>query len=65
MTWAKLLRRVFDVDVTVCPLCAGQMKILSAILKRETIKRILTHLGVPPDVPPIAPARSQQLVASL
>jgi hypothetical protein len=65
ISWAKLLRRVFDVDVTVCPICSGNMKILSAILKRENIKRILIYLGVPPDVPPVAPARTRQLVASL
>jgi len=58
MSWAALLKRVFNIDVKTCPHCQGEMKVISAILDKETITKILTHLGLPTEPPPIAPARS-------
>ncbi len=46
MRWARLLKRVFDIDVERCA-CGGQMKILAAIEEPVVIVRILTHLGLP------------------
>jgi len=31
MGWARLLRRVFDLDLEHCPRCGGDMKIIAAI----------------------------------
>ena len=48
--WARLLKRVFDIDVERCPNCgAGELKIIAAILERPVIEKILTHLGLSPD----------------
>jgi Putative transposase len=57
--WAKLLKRVFNLDLTHCPHCGGELRIVSAILQRQAIEKILNHLGLDPQPPPRAPARGQ------
>ena len=53
MGWARLLKRVFDIDLRRCPSCgAGELKIIAAILQRAAIEKILTHLGLDPRPPP-------------
>jgi hypothetical protein len=61
MSWARLLRRVFDIDVEHCE-CGGKLKIIAAIEEPVLIVRILTHLGLPARSPPRAPARSPPLI---
>ena len=56
MHWARLLNRVFHIDVERCA-CGGQLKILAAIEGPVVIVRILTHLGLPAQAPPRAAAR--------
>ena len=56
--WARLLKRVFDIDLQHCPHCgAGELKIIAAILERPAIEKILTHLGIDPQPPPRGRAR--------
>jgi hypothetical protein len=55
--WASLLRRSFDVDVMQCPRCQGRLRVLAVITEREPVGRILAHLGVAIDLPPLARAR--------
>jgi hypothetical protein len=58
ISWARLLKRVFDIDVRHCPRCgAGELKIIAAILERPVIEKILTHLGLDPQPPPRGRAR--------
>jgi len=58
ISWARLLKRVFDVDMHTCPNCgAGELKIIAAILERPVIEKILTHLGLDPQPPPRGRAR--------
>ena len=57
--WAKLLKRVFNLDLEHCPNCGGELKIIAAILERPSIEKILTHLGLQARAPPRAPARGQ------
>ncbi len=53
VSWARLLKRVFDIDMQHCPNCgAGELKIIAAILERPVIEKILTHLGLDPQPPP-------------
>ncbi len=61
MGWARLLKRVFDLDLEHCPQCGGDMKIIAAIEAPEVIVRILTHLGLPARAPPRSPARGLPL----
>ena len=41
---AELLRMVFEVDVTACPRCGGEMRILAFVTEPAAITRILAHL---------------------
>jgi hypothetical protein len=44
MTWAKRLKRVFNIDIETCEACQGQVKIIACIEDPEIIKKILNHL---------------------
>ncbi|MFN5157192.1 MAG: hypothetical protein ACK5IH_13215 [Betaproteobacteria bacterium] len=58
ISWARLLKRVFDIDMHTCPNCGGgELKIIAAILERPVIAKILTHLGLDPQPPPRGRAR--------
>ena len=43
-TWAKRLKRVFDIDVQTCGACGGTVKIVAAIEDPVAIQKILTQL---------------------
>ena len=64
LSWARLLKRVFDLDLEHCPNCGGQLNIIAAILEQPVIEKILTHLGLQARAPPRAPARRSQLQAA-
>ena len=64
LSWAKLLKRVFDLDLEHCPNCGGELKIIAAILEQPVIEKILTHLGLQARVPPRSAARGQALQAA-
>ena len=57
LSWARLLKRVFDIDIERCPNCGGALKIIAAIEDPAVIAKILTHLGLPARAPPRSPAR--------
>ena len=44
MTWARRLKRVFNIDITECEKCKGPVKILACIEDPIIIEKILTHL---------------------
>ena len=64
LSWAKLLKRVFDLDLEHCPNCGGELKIIAAILEQPVIEKILTHLGLQARAPPRPAARGQALQAA-
>ncbi len=57
MGWARLLKRVFDLDLEHCPQCGGDFRIIAAIEEPAVIVKILTHLGLPARAPPRSPAQ--------
>jgi len=61
--WAKLLKRVFEIDLEPCPKCGGELKIIAAILEQPVIEKILMHLGLQARAPPRSSARGQALQA--
>jgi len=57
ISWARLLKRVFVIDLRHCPNCGrGELKIIAAILERPAIEKI-THLGLDGQPPPRGLAR--------
>jgi len=56
LDWADLVRRVFAVDVTVCPRCAGPLRIIAAIRSPAAVRAILECLGLPARAPPVGQA---------
>ena len=60
-SWSKLLSKVFGVDISKCREYGGEMRVTSSIVRVDVIQKILTHLGLSPQPPPVAPACSRQL----
>jgi hypothetical protein len=59
--WARLLGRVFHLDMTTCPFChQGSLRLMAAITHESVITRILRHLKLSSVPPPITPARCRQ-----
>jgi len=54
--WADLMRRVFALDVLACPRCGGRMRVVATIDDPAVIRKILAHLALPVDEPPLVPA---------
>ena len=56
LPWAKLLRRVLGIDALTCPRCAAPMVVLALISDPDVVRKILLHLELPAEVPPLEPA---------
>jgi hypothetical protein len=52
LPWASLLKRVFRVDITVCPRCQGLLKVVELVTKRDAIAKRLVQAGLGPMPPP-------------
>jgi hypothetical protein len=44
--WARLIRKIYEVDPLICPKCKGEMRIIAIIDEYQVIKKILKHLGL-------------------
>jgi len=53
--WARLLRRVFAIQVLVCERCGGARRILGAVTEPHAVRRVLTALGLAAEPPPGRP----------
>jgi len=51
MTWAQRLKRVFNIDIEVCPECSGKVRVIASIEDPQVIKKILNHLGLESKLP--------------
>ncbi|MBW9269274.1 MAG: IS91 family transposase [Candidatus Thiodiazotropha sp. (ex. Lucinisca nassula)] len=59
MTWAQRLKRAFNIDVSICPQCGGEAKVIACIEEQAVIDTILAHLmkkGALPPPPELLPA---------
>jgi hypothetical protein len=52
MTWAQRLKRVFNIDVSVCPTCGGDSRVIACIEDQAVIDKILAHLMKKGALPP-------------
>jgi len=43
-SWARLMRRIFEVDPLLCPQCNVEMQIVSVIQEVTVVDRLLAHL---------------------
>jgi len=59
--WAQLMARSFGFDVLQCPRCGGRFRLIALIDDPWVIQRILSHLGLPTDVPAARPPRAPPL----
>ncbi|OFV98265.1 MAG: hypothetical protein A3H28_08045 [Acidobacteria bacterium RIFCSPLOWO2_02_FULL_61_28] len=59
--WAELMQRSFGFDVRACPRCGDRLELIALIEDPTVIRRILSHLGLPTDVPAARPARPPPL----
>ena len=57
ISWARLLARVFNIDVEICSQCGGKMKIIAAVEDPKVIRKILEHMGLALMPPPLYTAR--------
>ena len=48
MTWAALIKAVYEVDPLKCPNCGGTMKVIGFIERNQTavVEKILKHCGL-------------------
>ena len=59
--WAVLIARIYEVFLLVCPICAGQMRLIAFITDGAEVCKILEHIGVDSQAPRISPARGPPL----
>jgi len=55
LTWAERLKRVFGIEITVCPHCGGRLRVIADVTDPALIERILGHVrreGLPRAPPP-------------
>ena len=45
-SWAKLLSRVFQIDVGSCSRCGGEMEIIGAVFDPQQVHRYLDHVSL-------------------
>lgn len=57
ISWARLLKRVFEIDISVCDSCGGELKVSTAVLERHAIQVYLRKYALPTEPPEVAPAR--------
>ena len=56
-----LIARIYEVFPLLCPICAGQLRLIAFITEGTQIRKILDHIGVDSKPPHIAPARGSPL----
>ena len=57
LNWAKLIRKVYEVDPLKCEQCGETMKLIAFILDATSIQKILSHIGEDSEPPQLHPAR--------
>lgn len=51
LSWAQRLKRVFNLDINLCPFCGGTLRVIADITDPVIIQKILNHIEAQP--PPI------------
>ena len=69
-SWARLLKKIYEVDPLRCPHCGSEMHVIAWIEQSEVIRKILRHLDLwerPQRSPPpkLFPHKLETFMASL
>ena len=69
-SWARLLRKIYEVDPLKCPKCGSRLQIIAVIEQGSVIRQILQHLdlrGEPQRAPPprLFPHKLERFLASI
>jgi hypothetical protein len=56
ISWSDLLRRTFQIDIK-CPRCQSPLHLIALIKTEDTIRKILSAMGLPTEAPKPHPAR--------
>jgi len=51
LTWAALIKRVYEIDPLLCPYCGTEMKIIALITEHATVVHLLEHIDMPAQQP--------------
>ena len=43
-SWARLVRRIYEVDPLLCPRCSGPLSMVAVITDQKVVTAILRHL---------------------
>ena len=43
-SWARLIKRIYEIDPLVCPSCGSEMKVIAFITEHDVVDAILRHL---------------------
>ncbi len=58
-SWARLIKKIHEVDPQLCPECSGRMRVIAFIEEKAVIRKILEHLKLwlepEPRPPPAVP----------
>jgi hypothetical protein len=58
MDWARLMKRVFEIDVLECPRCGSRMQRIAFLTDSAVVQKILRCLNLPIHAPGPDPPRS-------
>jgi hypothetical protein len=53
MSWAALIKQVYEIDPLACPKCNATMRIVGFITAPNEISRLLKNLNIPPRTSPV------------
>ena len=45
-SWARLIKKIYEVDPLICPKCGGDMRIIAFMEDYKIVRKILDYLGI-------------------
>jgi hypothetical protein len=66
LTWVDRLKRIFGIEISVCPLCGGTLMVIADVADPDVIQPIPAHLKqrAPPGAAPLQTAQNDLFAAS-
>ena len=60
-TWASMARRIYNIDLTICPDCQGRLRLRRKVLDPAEAKKTIEAMGLSIRAPPTEPSRVVRL----